>query len=521
MDIFSLQRRELLHALGLAGGASLLGGMPTLAAAAVGAPANTTAGTATSIPVTPAATPPAPTDPLLRPFRAISESTGRLHTPRLATRGRWPAALRGRFHRNGPALYTRGGESHGHWFDGDGMVQQFRIDGGHIAHRGALVETTKLRAEREAGRFLVGSFGTAMAARMPVSGPDHFNTANTNAVEHGGRLLAMWEGGSAHALDPATLDTLGPVVWRPDLAQVPFSAHPKIDPQGHLWNIGTSGPHLLVWHLDPAGRLVQVHAGKSPFPGGMAHDMTVTERHVIVPLPPLKLDFTQPLPEGALRTFALTPGEPLRLLVLEKADLSRQRVFELPPAMVFHVGNAFERGGRIVLDYVSADDAEFLNEGARAPLAGRRPAASRSALQVAELDLGSGRATVRTLGENVEFPRLDPRRIGLPARWLVTVAAQDLRVPFLHQVQLHDTQGGARRTFDYGAHCIAEEHVLVPRPGRSAELDSWLLGTVWDSRRQVSTLNLLDAARIEDGPIAQADLPYVLPLGFHGNFAAV
>jgi all-trans-8'-apo-beta-carotenal 15,15'-oxygenase len=31
-------------------------------------------------------------------------------------------------------------------------------------------------------------------------------------------------------------------------------------------------------------------------------------------------------------------------------------------------------------------------------------------------------------------------------------------------------------------------------------------------------LNLLDAARIEDGPIAQATLPRVLPLGFHGNF---
>jgi carotenoid cleavage dioxygenase len=43
---------------------------------------------------------------------------------------------------------------------------------------------------------------------------------------------------------------------------------------------------------------------------------------------------------------------------------------------------------------------------------------------------------------------------------------------------------------------------------------------VFDAKRQATVLNLLDAARIEDGPVAQAVLPYVLPLGFHGNFTA-
>jgi all-trans-8'-apo-beta-carotenal 15,15'-oxygenase len=33
-------------------------------------------------------------------------------------------------------------------------------------------------------------------------------------------------------------------------------------------------------------------------------------------------------------------------------------------------------------------------------------------------------------------------------------------------------------------------------------------------------LNLLEFERLEAGPIAQAVLPYVLPLGFHGNFKA-
>jgi carotenoid cleavage dioxygenase len=76
------------------------------------------------------------------------------------------------------------------------------------------------------------------------------------------------------------------------------------------------------------------------------------------------------------------------------------------------------------------------------------------------------------------------------------------------------------RRYDYGAHQIVEEHVLVPKPGGRGELDAWLLGTTFDARRQATVLNLLDAAHIEDGPVAQAVLPYWLPLGFHGNFTS-
>jgi len=51
-----------------------------------------------------------------------------------------------------------------------------------------------------------------------------------------------------------------------------------------------------------------------------------------------------------------------------------------------------------------------------------------------------------------------------------------------------------------------------------AVLASWV-----DSRLggvQVTLVNVLEASRIADGPIAQAALPYKLPLGFHGNFYA-
>jgi carotenoid cleavage dioxygenase len=461
--------------------------------------------------------------PLLTPFKGVTDAGGDLQSAAMV-KGRWPEALRGRFYRNGPALYERAGERYHHWFDGDGMVQQFTLDGRGVSHRGRLVRTAKLQAEQQAGRFLMSALGTSIEGGPPSGGPDAFNVANTNALEHAGRVLALWEGGSAYGLDPADLSTQGPVTWRADLQQVPFSAHPKVDAAGHLWNFGTSGAAVVAWHVDPQGRLAKVQVGESPYPGGMVHDMAVTPRYLVLPLPPVSLDLAKAVPEGP-RRFALKPGEPLRVLVMEKDDITRRRVFELPAEMVFHVGNAHETAdGRIVLSYIGAPDAWFLDQAAVSLMAAKPQQAGQVNLRVATLDMNTGRATLQALPGQVEFPRMDPRRIGLPARWLATGAAWRA-IPgrsnaLLHGVQMVDVQTGRARRFDYGDHAVVEEHIVVPKPGKTGELDAWLLGTTFDARRQATVLNVLDAAHVEDGPIAQAVLPYTLPLGFHGNFTA-
>ena len=457
--------------------------------------------------------------PLLAPFKGVTDATGDLDCESLMLRGRWPAALSGRFYRNGPALMERAGERYHHWFDGDGMVQRFTIADGRVAHRGRLVRTEKLVAEQRAGRLVRSALGTHIDNGPPASGPDAFNTANTSVIEHAGRLLALWEGGSAYALDRHDLSTQGPVSWRADLQQVPFSAHPKVDASGHLWNIGSFGKALVVWHIDARGALVRVQVGESPYPHGMVHDVAVTARHLVVPLPPVK--FTLNEPSVGPRRFALEAGQPLRVLVMDKNDIAKRRVFELPPQLVFHVGNAHDTpDGNIVLSFVGAADASFLDEGAVALMAGRLPQAVGAALQTVHLDMASGRVQLSPLAANVEFPRLHPQRIGQAARYVVCAAGAPRGSGVLHAVQMVDTHSGGVRRFDYGALAVVEEHLVVPKPGRTGELDAWLLGTVYDARRRATVLNLLDAARIEEGPIAQAVLPYMLPLGFHGNFTA-
>ena len=462
--------------------------------------------------------------PSLTPFKGVSDATQDLQCASLAMTGVWPAALRGRFYRNGPALFERGGQRYEHWFDGDGMVQQFSFNGSHVSHRGRLVRTPKLLAEQKAGKFLYSAFGTDIqsdATHPPAQGPDSFNTANTSVIEHAGHVLAMWEGGSAFELSAQDLSTKGAVTWKAGLEQVPFSAHPKVDASGHLWNIGTFGKRLIVWHIDPQGQLVDAQLGESPYPNGMVHDMAVTAQYIVVPLPPNRFNFGADGPEKA---FEFQRSEPLRILVMRKDDITERRVFELPAQFMFHVGNAHERAdGSVALSYVAGPDAGFLTGTAVNLVRGQPSSAGKPSTHLAALNMRTGRATVTDLQDEIEFPRIDPRRVGQSARHLLS-GANWLRYAgregSFHGIQLRDVDSGKLQRFDYGEHMVVEEHIVVPKPGSTQELDAWLVGTSFDVKRQLTVVNVLEASRIADGPIAQATLPYKLPLGFHGNFTA-
>ena len=81
--------------------------------------------------------------------------------------------------------------------------------------------------ELEQQRILFAGFGTSDPSLSNGGSADGQNPANINFVEHADELLALWEGGSAHRIDPDTLITQGIKTWSPETAGLPFGAHPK------------------------------------------------------------------------------------------------------------------------------------------------------------------------------------------------------------------------------------------------------------------------------------------------------
>lgn len=445
---------------------------------------------------------------------------------RVELSGRLPAELAGTLYRNGPARHAVGGVRYRHWFDGDGMVHAWRLDGGRldggrVAYRSRFVRTRKLEAETRAGRPLVPAFGTMPDGLPAVVAPGAMNPANIAVLPLPGEILALWEAGGAYALDPDTLETRGEKAWRDDLRGVPFSAHPKVEPDGTVWNFGVAYPEgrIHVWHIGPDGNVKRFAATGVSHPG-MLHDFAVTGRHLVFLLAPFTLDAEAYGRVSFLDAHRWNADAPLRVVAVEKDAPSRHRTWELPAGFAFHFGNAWEeRDGTIRFDTCVAADPGVVTGTLRAIMRGERHDGAPSRATVVALR-PDGRVEAAVLGlEASEFPRVDPRRVGLRHRQHVHLVRPE-GAPWLSTVVRRDLEGGGEDRFAYGPDHLAEEHLFVPRPGSTAEGDGWVLGTVLDTGQQRTGLSVFDARRLADGPVAQAWLDGPLPLGLHGAFAA-
>ncbi len=459
----------------------------------------------------------AATAPELRPFQGLD---GRdLTAEGLTLEGRWPRDLRGRYFRNGPAITQRAGQRYHHWFDGDGLVQAWHLEAGRVRHQARFVQTAKFRAEQAAGRFLLPAFGTAIPHAAAVRNADNMNIANTSVMLQGDSLYALWEGGSAYALDPDTLATRGPKVWSQALRGMPFSAHPKVEPDGTVWNFGLGAGRLALYQLSAQGQVLRSAVLEEQVPS-MLHDFVVSQRFIIFLLAPVSLD-REALGAGnswvdAMRWHA---DQPTRVLVINKSDFSQRAVLEMPAAHVFHFGNAWDDGSTVRLDYVQGLPLPEFNLGAQALMRGERPVKDVSTPRVLEIDLAAGRLRLHERSDAVEFPVVDPRVVAQHHHqvWYPTAVDTQGRWGFNGLMSL-DIDTGRRDRFCFGNSVVVEEHVMVPRPGSTREGDGWLLGMGYDMQRERSFLSVFDAQAVSAGPLARAWLPYWVPYGFHGKF---
>ncbi len=152
--------------------------------------------------------------------------------------GEVPDDLVGVLYRNGPGKFGVDGERVQHVLDADGLILKVTFPPPPIGEkrrfhfRSRFVQTKAMMEEEAAGSFLYrGTFGTGPwgTADPPKKGlnenpgqqplvskivgnalkTDIKNTANTQVISFGGKLLALFEAGLPHEIDPKTLETIG------------------------------------------------------------------------------------------------------------------------------------------------------------------------------------------------------------------------------------------------------------------------------------------------------------------------
>ncbi|CAN0128176.1 unnamed protein product, partial [Phaeothamnion confervicola] len=204
------------------------------------------------------------------------------------TSGTLPSDISGTYFRNGGGKFRRGNDVYKHPFDGDGMVTAVTFRDGAAYYRNRLVRTAGLEREERAGRRLYRGFGNLEGGFFANAfNIKRKNLANTNVIFWGGKLLALWEAGVPHKLDPKSLETFGTSQLGGALGDGDvFSAHPRFDRRrNRLVNFGIktirgSETLITVYEFDDKFRPLSRREHKT---SGFAliHDFALTDKYCI------------------------------------------------------------------------------------------------------------------------------------------------------------------------------------------------------------------------------------------------
>ncbi|MEM6734016.1 MAG: carotenoid oxygenase family protein, partial [Myxococcota bacterium] len=313
-----------------------------------------------------------PTDteePMLEVYKRASRTVEReLQVQLEPVSGRVPEGLRGVLFRNGPGRNELFGVPYGHPFDGDGMITRFEFNDGGVRYRNRFVRTRELTEELRAGKPLYRSFGTNLPGGLSrnLARLRFKNAANTSVIDHGGHLLALWEGGWPHRLDPDSLETLGRFdydgrllnrnswVDRVMAPELPFSAHPKFCSRtGEMVNFGMAlgvKNRLMLYRVDPLGRMAPP-TSHTLDALSFVHDFVMTERHLVFFLPAVAFNVPRTLAGFSTPVDSLTAlDRPTRVLVLSREDFRIVGELNASPGFIFPFANAYERHGEFGVD---------------------------------------------------------------------------------------------------------------------------------------------------------------------------
>ena len=119
----------------------------------------------------------------------------------------------------------------------------------------------------------------------------------------------------------------------------------------------------------------------------------------------------------------------------------------------------------------------------------------------------------------MDFPKIDVRRQGRRNRisyGLHLVGSTPDYPAHATGIVKHDRDSGKTEIWHQGEAIQPDEALFVPAPNTQAEDEGWLLSVVYNRATEKSEVIVVDAMRVDAGPIARVLLPRRVPFGFHG-----
>lgn len=413
-------------------------------------------------------------------------------------------------------------------FDGEGHVRMFRIRNGRVSYRTRYVRTERYVAQNKAGRILMPIYRNPYMDDPSVKGLSR-STANTHVVPHNGLLLALKEDSPPAAMNLDTLETIDPVYTFGDQLPrtQPFTAHPKFD--AHTGNMiafgyeaeGLGSDTVAVFEIDTVGRKLWETKIKVPY-AGMLHDFAVTENHVALFVVPMIVDLEQ-MKRGGIH-WSWDKTKPTYFGFFRRGgDGKDLKWFTGPARSGTHTMGAFEDKGRLYLDteVTPGNPFPFMpnRDGSPPDIPG-----SRSTLHRISASLKGG----RNKGYDIELlfplsaplPRQDDRYNTAHYRYGFANCPDPeppAGQPAVNCIARMDIQTKSYRLWKAKPTETVGEVVFAPKSPTAPEGQGYILATVWHADQNLrSDLVILDAERVEEGPIARVLLPVQAAPQVHG-----
>jgi beta,beta-carotene 9',10'-dioxygenase len=480
-----------------------------------------------------------------------------VNLPSLQIEGKFPQWLDGRLLRNGPGTFEAGDDLLRHQFDGPAMFHRFGFRDGKVSYANRFCRSPMFAYIEKHHRLGNTTFGTPVGREIMQRLREEAARGDAPAVnpsvafmEIAGDLYATTDGSTIPVrIEPDTLETLGPLLWddvlqKQDCAGNPVDHWRMRGTTGH-WHRHPRDGSAINYFVQPAhdevresynffrvlkGRVTREPIASIPTDqSAFIHAFSVTDRYIILPESPLRLDGALYGSGGSVAGAVYWRKDtPMYLHIIDLNEKRLVRTIEVRPSYVMHTVNAYEDGDEIVLDMAVYDDGNHVWElgldPALRPAGGMFTEARAPELRSHgkpyryRLNPNTGAVSETLIADVcVELTTVDyAQRNGVRYDRFYSTGIDDRPTSrFYNQLSSFNLASGDYKTYSVDKHYLGEP-VFVPRPGRTAESDGVLLSVGLDGVAGHSYLLALDPATLE--PIARALVPHAVPSGFHGYF---
>ncbi|KAM3920984.1 carotenoid-cleaving dioxygenase, mitochondrial-like [Leptodactylus fuscus] len=517
-------------------------------------------------------------------FQTVAETPQPVSTRISGTVPEW---ITGSLFRNGPGRFEFGNDKYNHWFDGMALMHKFTIENGKVTYMSKFLRSDSYMLNESANRIVVSEFGT-VAMSDPCKNvfqrfislfelPKITDNGNVNFVKYKKDFYVSTETNMMRKVDLATLETAQKVDWSKYIAVNGATAHPHYDPDGTVYNMGSSyGKQGIFYNIikipapDPeeddddtlhgAQVICSIPASDNWNPSYF-HSFGMTENYIVFTEQPIKLNVLKIITSNITGTpiSNCLYWDPRYDTVFHVANKHTGNIhsvtFHTKAIATFHQINAYEDEDCIVLDLCGQDNGDVfqlyqlqnLHKSGRAldetynftvkplPLRFVLPLTTNSetpyGININPLRYSAATVEKRADGklwctpeklwdhtvENIrglELPTINYSQYNTKKyRYFYGCGFQSLVGNYLVKVDVDTKQSKVWQEDGY----YPSEPVFVPSPNSSAEDDGVVLSVVvspWQGKTPF--LLILDAKNFKE--IGRAEVPVQIPYGFHGMF---